>query len=77
MLYLLNENDPSKVVFHQRSSSIKGHLPSKVVFDRRSSSNKGHLPSEVDLEVVLQKFGKVLIQLLFEVLHEVFFKVLP
>ena len=32
---------PSKVVFHQRSSSGKGHLPSKVVFRQSSSSVKG------------------------------------
>ena len=37
----------SKVVFHQKSPSIKGHLPSKVVFYRRLSSKKGCLPSEV------------------------------
>ena len=35
---------PSKVVFHQRVSSIKGHLPSKVVFHRRSSYIEGILP---------------------------------
>ena len=31
----------SKVVFHQRVSSIKGCLPTKVVFQRRLSSEKG------------------------------------
>ena len=35
------------VVFHQRSSSIKGRLPSKVVLHQRSSSIKGCLPSKV------------------------------
>ena len=38
---------PSKVVYHQRSSSIKSHLPSKVVFHQRLSSIKGHHPSKV------------------------------
>ena len=38
---------PSKVVFLQRLSSIKGCLPSKVVFHQRSSSFKGCLPSKV------------------------------
>ena len=38
---------PSKVVFRQRSSFLKGRLPSKVVFHQRSSSVKGHLPSKV------------------------------
>ena len=38
---------PSKVVFHQRSSSVKGCLPSKVVFHQKSSSIKGRLPSKV------------------------------
>ena len=42
---------PSKVVlhenvFHQRSSSIKGHLPPKFIFHRRSSSTKAYLPSK-------------------------------
>ena len=37
----------SKVVFHQRSSSVKGHIPSKVVFSQRSYSVKGRLPSKV------------------------------
>ena len=36
-----------KVVFHQRSSSIKGHLSSKVIFHQRSSSIKGRLTSKV------------------------------
>ena len=35
------------VVFHRRSSSIKGCLPSKVVFHERSSSVKGCLLSKV------------------------------
>ena len=34
-----------KVLFHQRSSSIKVYLQSKIVFHQRSSSIKGHLPS--------------------------------
>ena len=44
---------PSKVVFHQRSSSIKrlssikGRVPSKVVFHQRSSFIKGRLPSKI------------------------------
>ena len=38
---------PSKVVFRQRSSFIKGHLPSKVVFCQRLSSFKGRLPLKV------------------------------
>ena len=38
---------PWNVVFHQRSSSIKGRLPSKVVFHQRLSSIKGRLPSKV------------------------------
>ena len=38
---------PSKVVFHQRSSSMEGCLSSKVVFHWRSSSIKGCLPSKV------------------------------
>ena len=41
---------PSKAVFHQRWSSIKGRLRSssiKVVFPLRSSSLKGRLPSVV------------------------------
>ena len=37
----------SKVVFHQSSSSIKGHLPSMVVFHQRLSSVKGCLLSKV------------------------------
>ena len=36
-----------KVVFHQRSSSVKGCLSSKVVFCQRSSFVKGRLPSKV------------------------------
>ena len=40
---------PSKVVFHQRSYSVKGHLPSKVIFRQRLSSVKGRLPSNVVL----------------------------
>ena len=35
------------LIFHQRSSSIKGSLPSKVVIHQRSSSIKGRLPSKV------------------------------
>ena len=44
---------PSKVVFHRRSPSIKGHLPSKIVFPQkfvihqRFSCIKGCLPSKV------------------------------
>ena len=38
---------PSKVVFHQRMSSIKDCLPSKVVFHQWSSSNEGYLSSKV------------------------------
>ena len=38
---------PSKVVFRQRSSSVKGRLPSKVIFHKRSSSIKGRIPSKV------------------------------
>ena len=38
---------PSKVVFPQKSSSIKDRLPSKVVFHQRSSSIKSRLPSKV------------------------------
>ena len=34
---------PSKVIFHQKSSSVKGRLPSKVVFSQRLSSIKGRL----------------------------------
>ena len=37
----------SKLPFHQRSSSIEGHLPSKVIFHRRVSSIIVHLPSKV------------------------------
>ena len=37
----------SMVVFHRRSSSVKGCLPSKVVFHQMSSSIKGRLPSKV------------------------------
>ena len=36
-----------KVIFHKRSSCIKGHLPLKVVLHRRSSSIEGCLPSKV------------------------------
>ena len=36
-----------KVIYHLRSSSIKGHLPSNVVFHQESSSIKGSLPSKV------------------------------
>ena len=40
-----------KVIFHQRSSSVKGRLPSLVLFHQRSpfikGRLKGHLPSEV------------------------------
>ena len=35
------------VVFHLRSSSIKGCLPLKVIFHQRSSSIKGLLPLKV------------------------------
>ena len=38
---------PSKVIFHQMSSSAKSRLPSKVVFHQMSSSIKGRLPSTV------------------------------
>ena len=38
---------PSKVVFRQRSSSVKGRLPSKVVLHQRLSSIEGRLPSNV------------------------------
>ena len=38
---------PSKIVFHQRVSSIKGCLALKVVFHQRLSSIKGRLPSKV------------------------------
>ena len=38
---------PSKVFFHQKSSSIKGCLSSKVVFHQRSLSVKGPFPSKV------------------------------
>ena len=37
----------SKVVFLQRSSSVKGHLPWKVVFRERLSSVKGRLQWKV------------------------------
>ena len=37
----------SKVVFHQRLSSVKGCLPSKVVFLQGSSSIKGPLLSKL------------------------------
>ena len=37
----------SKVVFHQRWSSIKGRPPSKFVFHQRLSSIKWRLPSKV------------------------------
>ena len=40
---------PSKVIFHQSSSSVKGRLPSKVVFRQRWSSIKGGLPSKVNI----------------------------
>ena len=38
---------PSKVVFHQRLSFVKGRLPSKVVFHQRLSSIESCLPSKV------------------------------
>ena len=38
---------PLKVVVHQRSSSIKGHLSSRVFFQQWSASIKDCLPSEV------------------------------
>ena len=44
---------PLQAVFHQRSSSNKGHVslkvifPPKVVFQRGLTSNKGHLPLKV------------------------------
>ena len=38
---------PSKVVFRQRSSSLKGRLPSKVIFRQSSSSVKVRLPTKV------------------------------
>ena len=37
----------SKVVLHQRSSSVKSRFPSKVILLQRSSSVKGRLPSKV------------------------------
>ena len=37
----------SKIVFHQKSSSIKGCLPLNVIFHLRLSSIKGCLPSKV------------------------------
>ena len=37
----------SKVIFHPRSSSVKGPLPSKVLFHQKSSSVKGRLLSNV------------------------------
>ena len=37
----------SNVVFHRRSSYIKGRLPSKVFFHRKLSSIEGHLPAKV------------------------------
>ena len=36
-----------KVIFRQRSSSVKGYLPAKIVFRQRPSSDKGLLPSKV------------------------------
>ena len=39
-------NLPSKVVFHQSPSPIKGHLPSNVVFHQMSPSVKSCLPSK-------------------------------
>ena len=44
---------PTKIVFHQRLFSIKGHLQSKcclplmVIFNQRSSNIKGHFPSKI------------------------------
>ena len=38
---------PSKVVFHQRSFSIYGHLPFMVILYPRSSSIQVHIPSKV------------------------------
>ena len=38
---------PSKLVFHQKSSCIKGPLPSKVVIHHRSSFIQGCFPSRV------------------------------
>ena len=32
-----------EVLFHQKSSSIKGHLPLKVIFCQRSTSIKGRM----------------------------------
>ena len=51
----------SKVVFHQRSSSIKGHhLPSNVFSHQRLSSIKGSLPSKVVSKVVFhQRFYSI------------------
>ena len=37
---------PSKVVFRQRSSSVKGRPPVKVVLHQRLSSIEGRLPSK-------------------------------
>ena len=39
----------SKVLFHQKSFSNKGHLPSKVIFHQRLSNIKGCVPSKVVL----------------------------
>ena len=63
---------PSKVIFHQMSSSIKGCLPSKFVFHQRLSSIKGLLPSKdvfhwrsssievrLPLMVVLNSYDKI------------------
>ena len=38
---------PSKIVFHQMLSFIKGCPPLKVIFHRRSSSIEGRLPLKV------------------------------
>ena len=36
----------TKIIFHERSSLIKGRLPSKVIIHQRSSSIKSYLPSK-------------------------------
>ena len=47
LLSSINVSFLSKVIIHQRSSSIKGNLPSKVMFHQRLSSIKGRLQSKV------------------------------
>ena len=52
----------SKVVFRQRSFSLKGFLPPKVVFHQMSSyiKGKGHLPSKAFLHQRLAFFKECL-----------------